>query len=368
MDKAFAVLQRRVLTIADGADGVVAGTPVSSSDWFVSLRLLTAMARLAADHADVSAFPDFITQAVAEDRQRREATRSGSASHLGAMPPTAAHALAYLALAAAILDAPDPDSGARLLAPWTRRMANLQRAAGVGDRLRKMRRPAVLDQMTAAVAPRPSRVVGALVAVRPVGISPCHVPHLADASDYSDLVAAHLPGTSPLQGRRFTTLALARLAGASSWPRAAAVLGMDGDKAVRTATKVVRRISDADTFWETVRVVAERLQERGPVDYAARRAALADLCELPNNTLTPVFRPLGMAITPQRRRHAAAWVWQRLTSGDPHEAPAYTQEWGDTTAESIRAGWWRFHARLPAPAATALAAWGTAHLSEKGVS
>lgn len=305
-------------------------------------------------------FTGFMAQAVADDRQRRESTRSGSASHLGAMPPTSAHALAYLTLASTVLDVPDPDRGARLLAPWARRMADLQRAAGVGDRLRRMRRPAVLDQMTAVVAPRPSRVVGALVAVTPVGISPCHVPHLVDAADYGDLVAAHLPGTSPLWGRRFTALALARLAGASSWPQAAAVLGMDSDKAARAATRVVQRISDPDSFWKTVRVVAERLQGRGLVDYAARRATLADLCVLPNGALTPVFRPLGMAVTPQRRRHAAAWVWQRLTAGDPLEAPAYTEDWGTTTAESMRAGWWRFHTRLPAPAATALASWLTA--------
>lgn len=364
----LAVLQLQVLAIADGAEGSVAGTSVSSSDWFASLRLLTAMARLASDETDVSVFPGYMAQAVAEDRRRRQAIRSGSASHLGAMPATAAHAMAYLALASAVLDAPNSESGAQVLAPWARRLADLQRAAGVGDRLRKMRRPAVIDEMMAAVAPRSSRVVGALAAVRPVGISPCHVPHLADAADYSELIAAHLPGTSPLWGRRFTTLALARLAGASSWPLAAEVLGMDGGKAIRAATKVVRRISDADAFWERVTLVAERLQERGLVDYAARRAGLADLCELPDGALAPVFRPLGMSVTPQRRRHAAAWIWQRFTSGDPHEAPAYRQEWGNATAESIRVGWWRFQTRLPVPAAAALDAWGTAHLSGKGIS
>jgi hypothetical protein len=222
--------------------------------------------------------------------------------------------------------------------------------------------------MMAAVAPRSSRVVGALTVVRSIEISPCHVPHLTDAADYSELVAVHLPGTSALRGRRFTALALARLAGATSWPLAAEVLDMDGGKAIRAATKVVRRISDADAFWESVTLAAERLQERGLVDYAARRAAFADLCELPDDALTPVFRPLGMSVTPQRRRHAAAWIWQRFTSGDPHEAPAYRQEWGNATAESIRVGWWRFQTSLPAPAATALDAWGTAHLSRKGIS
>ncbi|MDX3129372.1 hypothetical protein PV367_06030 [Streptomyces europaeiscabiei] len=136
--------------------------------------------------------------------------------------------MAYVALASAVLDAPNFETGAQALAPWARRLADLQRAAGVGDRLRKMRRPTIIiiNEMMAAVAPRSSPVVGALAAIRPVGISPCHVPHLADAADYSELVAAHLPGTSTLWGRRFTALALARLAGASSWPLAAEVLDM----------------------------------------------------------------------------------------------------------------------------------------------
>ncbi|MGW6358564.1 hypothetical protein ACWFR5_26165 [Streptomyces sp. NPDC055092] len=92
-------------------------------------------------------------------------------------------------------------------------------------------------------------------------------------------------------------------------------------------------------------------------EYAGRRAALADLREIPHRDLVAVFHPLGRDVTWQRQRHAAAWVWQHLTGGDVREAPAYALGWEDgTTTESIREGWRRFHTRLPALAAAALTA------------
>lgn len=363
-------LQRHALDVAEGLPARLAGEPVSGADWFAALRFLTAMARLSADNDDFGGLPGFAAEAFLQGQQLREAKqRGGSGSQLGAMPATATQALASLTLASRVLQAPDEDAGAGRLALWAQRAAARRRAAGGGDPLRHLTRPAVLDRMAAAVSPRPSRVAGALSVVEPRLLDSWNIPHLADPAAYRAVIAVHLPGTAEVSGRRLTALALARLAGAPSWAGAATALDMDARKAARAANTLVQRIEDPDAFWTAVRTTAQRMRERGVSDYAARRAALADLREIPHRDLVPVFHPLGRDVTWQRQRHAAAWVWQHLTGGDVHEAPAYALGWEDgTTTGSIREGWRRFHTSLPTPAAAALTAWGTAHLAQKGCS
>ncbi|MFJ4912896.1 TniQ family protein [Streptomyces sp. NPDC088726] len=361
-------LQRRVLAIAEGSPATLAGEPVRTAAWFTALRYLTALARLTAGEDDFAVLPGFAAEEFIQDRQRRtDRPRGGGGSQLVAMPATAAQTLAALALTAPVLDASSTDVGVNLLAPWAESLTTLRRALGRTDPLRHTARPAVLDRMVAAVAPRPSRVAGALVATGTRDLTPRHIPHLADRDDYRELMATHLPGTAEASGRRLTALAQARLAGAASWAEAAAVLDMDARRATRAANTLVQRITDPDGFWKAARTAAERMQERGLVDDAARRSALADLREIPHRDLVSVFHPLGRDVTWQRQRHAAAWVWQHFTSGDVREAPAYALGWeNETSTESIREGWRRFHTRLPAPAADALTVWGTARLAQKG--
>ncbi|MEV0259248.1 TniQ family protein [Streptomyces sp. NPDC050732] len=366
--EALVALQRRALAIAEGSPASLVGEAVRGADWFAALRYLTALARLAADADDFAHLPGFVAEAFGQDQQRRASRpRGGGGSQLGAMPATAAQALAALALASPVLEAPHVESGARQLAPWAQRLTALRRALGGTDPLRHMPCPAVLDRMAAAVGRRPSRVAGALTATEPLALEPRHIPHLADRDDYQSLMTAHLPGTAEASGRRLTALALARLAGAASWTEAATVLGMDERKAARAADTLVQRITDPDAFWTAARTAAERMQERGLTNYAARRAALCDLREIPHRDLAPVFHPLGRDVTWQSQRHAAAWVWQHFTNGDVREAPAYVLGWENrATTESIREGWRRFHTRLPAPAADALTIWGRARLTRKG--
>ncbi|MFI9077573.1 hypothetical protein ACIGW8_13970 [Streptomyces sioyaensis] len=361
-------LQCRVLAVADGSSARLAGESVSGADWFAALRLLTAMARLAAGDDDLAELPGFVAEAFRQDRQRRASRpRGGGGSQLGAMPATAAQALAALALAAPVLDASSEREGAHQLGPWTQCLTAQRRAAGGSDPLRHLLRPAVLERMITAVSPRTSRVAGALKAVESPVLELRLIPHLADRGDYRALIDVHLPGTAEVSGRRLTALALGRLAGADSWAEAAAVLGMDSRKAARVANTLVQRIADPDAFWAAVRRAAERMRERGFADYAARRTALADLREISHRALVPIFRPLGRDVTWQRQRHAAAWVWQHFTSGDVREAPAYALGWEDgTSTASIREGWRRFHTRLPAPAAAALTTWGMTRLAQKG--
>jgi hypothetical protein len=77
-------------------------------------------------------------------------------------------------------------------------------------------------------------------------------------------------------------------------------------------------------FREGLIVLGSRLVERGLVDYRARRAALADLTEMPAGDWA---RRPSEKKKPERYGHgrifAAAWVWSDLTSGRYDESPAW---------------------------------------------
>ncbi|WP_221354842.1 TniQ family protein [Streptomyces beigongshangae] len=362
---ALADLQQRVLDVADGGIGQVVGTAVEPTEFFAALRFTSAVVRLVASEDDLaacSALPGQIADSfLAHQREREQARQGGGGCRLQASPLSAAHAASVLALSAKVLFAQGGQTAGQVLATWTRRAVTLRRTPGKSDPLRLLVRPPCLQTLVRAAEPPASRVAGAL-AVRPsaaLRITAGHLPQLVDATDYTDLIACHLPGTAPASGRRLAALALARLAGAASWQRAAADLDMNPQWAARVANTLVQRISDPDAFWRDIERLGARIQARGRVDYAARRWGLAGLTAVPHAVLYPVCRPLEHDVTLQRRRHAAAWVWQHFTGGDVREAPAYARAlWPRATTESLREGWRRFAAWIPAPVARELTAFG----------
>ncbi|MEV6590822.1 hypothetical protein [Streptomyces acidicola] len=183
---------------------------------------------------------------------------------------------------------------------------------------------------------------------------------MIEPGDYHDVVAVHLPGTTTMMGRHFAALALARLAWAETWTQAgAAINGPRNGKG--NIGYIIHRIPDPNAFWIAIQKVADRMRDRGLIDYAARRTALADLYEVPNSILFPILKPLGMNVTQARQRHAAGWIWQRLTGGHPHHAPVYTQGWVDHTKISL------FHPKLSEAADTALTSWGLVWLAERDI-
>ncbi|MFJ8097552.1 TniQ family protein [Streptomyces griseofuscus] len=364
---ALAGLQQRILAVADGAGGQVAGETVEPAEFFAALRFTTAVIRLVASADDLASCSDLSeSEGLAESFLadlwvREQARRGGAGTQLRASPASAAHAASVLALSAPVLFADDREAAGQVLADWTRRAASLRRDPGKSDPLRPLSPPACLDALVRAAQPPSSRVAGAL-ALRPapaVRITGRHLPHLVDAGDYSDLIASHLPGTAQASGRRLAALALARLAGAASWQRAAGDVDMSPLPAARVANTLVQRISDPQAFWSDIERLAARLQARGLVDYADRRAMLEPLTAVPHAVLYPVCRPLEHDVTLQRRRHAAAWVWQHFTGGDVREAPAYApQLWPQAGTASVREGWRRFTAWIPAPVTACLTVFG----------
>ncbi|MFD3844836.1 TniQ family protein [Streptomyces microflavus] len=363
---ALSALQQRFLDIVDGHTMPrVAGRTVAATEFFAALRYTTAVARLVATDDDLDAcsfLPDEAADAfTAEQHGRQRATLGGAGTQMGAIPPASAHAAAVLALAELVLLGTGQRSSLNRLSEWIGRAVARRRMPGNGDPLRAVPRPACLEPLVRAAAPPATRVAGALAARRApaVAFTADHLPHLVDADDYTDLLAPHLPGTAPASGRRLVALCLARLAGAPNWQQAASDLAMDPLKAARAANTLVQRISDPDAFWDSVERLAWRHDRRGLVDYGARRRVLATLTAVPHAVLYPVCRPLDHDVTLQRRRHAAAWVWQHLTGGDVREAPAYCPRlWLSARTESVREGCRRFAAWIPDSVAAQLTAYG----------
>ncbi|MEV4501885.1 TniQ family protein [Streptomyces klenkii] len=371
----LASLQQRVLAVANGLPGPVAGQDVAPAEFFAALRFAVGLARLASTDQDLNGCPALPYEAAeafaADQRGRRSAHQGGAGSLLQTNPPSAEHAATVLVLADRVLSTADERACQEVLALWLERAAELRRSSRTThDPLRRIPRPACLEAAVRAATPRVFRITSALSATAPAParrLTPDYLPRVVPAADYADLIAHHLTGTTAASGRRFAALALARLAGASTWQQAAADLARNPQKTAHVASVLVSRIPAPDAFWKAIEQLAVRTEQRGPINYEARRCDLAGLTDVPGAVLRDPRQPLKHIATMQRRRHAAAWVWERLTCGDIREAPAYAAElWPTTNAASVREGRRAFALWIPDPVAHALTAFGHTLIKAKG--
>ncbi|MFC6088100.1 TniQ family protein [Saccharothrix lopnurensis] len=360
--------QQAALRAADGWPVPIAGEPVEPTQWFQAVKYLAGMIRFTGAVVRLPRRAEASTRAwmrtfACEYQQRREAGKVVPGS-LRAIPAGAEHAAGLLAAAHHVLAAPDRRTCAQGIAPLVEAMTATRRRTGGHNPLRHVRAPEPLATILDRLAPPSSRVAGTVPVLADRGeVELRHVPQQLDRTDYRELIARHLPGTAEPSGRRLAALAMARLVGATSWVDAGRQLDMSQRKAARASDAVLRRISDVPAFWNAITQAARRLRRRPLVDFAARRTALANLVEVPAEVLATGCRPLGFPVTPQRRRHAAAWVWAEFTCADVRDAPAYAAEWPSATPESIREGARRFDTWLPAPVEADLRRWATALLN-----
>ncbi|MFD8302805.1 hypothetical protein ACFV29_10685 [Streptomyces sp. NPDC059690] len=359
-------LQVRALAIADGGTARLAGEPVSGAEWFDALRYLTAAARLVVHDDELAELPGFAADAFAAVRTQRALSPRAVPGGASAMPGTASEAAAALALAEPILNASDWRAGARHLAPWARRLAAERQTRHSGrNPLRGIQHPAGLHRMMTAIVPHHYRIAGAVTTGSSMALEFRHIPNLIDADDYRNVMAAHLPGTTPFIGRHFCSLALARLAGAETWAQAADSLDTQQSHKGNWG-KTTQNIPDSQAFWRGIRTLADLLQKRGFIDYAARRRALSQLLAVPYDTLFSIFRPVQMGVTRQRQRHAAAWIWEALTGSPARDSPVYAGGWEGLSVASVSQARRKFHDRVPESVARALTLWGLEWLDEKG--
>ncbi|WP_261560234.1 TniQ family protein [Frankia tisae] len=372
-------VQHVVLEMAFGGPGAIAGGPVTGREWFQSLRFAAALHRLFAPVDYVTGYQGMPPQAAgafmaaAAHRDEKGALRIRN-------PPSAAHAAADLLLAVPVLAAADPGACTELLLPLAAAEARL--LTGASDRRDRMWTvdcAGILPRLWKAIRRSRHRVFDA--DVRPVlrtttaaGLEYRHIPQLIDVADYGELVASCLPGVAEVAGRRLTAAACGRLLGARSWDLATDRLGMASHAGVVSRNAgVVRGLADPEAFWTAISEVMDRLAARGPVDYAARRDALAGLTEIPAAVLDGIAVRSGMRICPGQYRHAAAWVWAQVTGGDIRDAPAYPARLADgrqTRGAARRldgAHRRRFVAALPPAACEELLRYGARLLAGRGV-
>ena len=276
---------------------------------------------------------------------------------------------------APVLAAADPAECADRLLPVAQAEAELLATqTDRRDRMWTVDRPERLDRVWRAI--RRSRHRAFDPAVRRVPRSQAaaqlqvrHIPHLVDAADCAELVGP-VAGVTEQTVRRLLSAACARLVGARSWQQATQWLEMPGHGGTvhQRASLILGQVTET-ALWDAATTVMGRLVERGQIDYQARRLALADLVEVPNEVLAQVGFRHGMWTSPRQCRHAAAWIWAEVTSGDLRDAPAYGCPAELHGAERTRASAARrrFLARLTSAAARELRDYGVKVLDGKGV-
>lgn len=190
-----------------------------------------------------------------------------------------------------------------------------------------------------------------------VQIATSRIPHLVPDELYDGWVAALVPGTARVTGRRFAAFAVARVAGANSWPRAVAALDAPPEY-MAICDVVARRVDQPDLFWRSVATVAQDLA-LSDINYAARRRQADSFDRVPDDVWAQVCAANGLVNTAASARNAAAWVWTDWTGGHWADAPALRNVAGIDT-ESARETYRRFVRRVPHTVFTALHSWAVA--------
>ena len=188
------------------------------------------------------------------------------------------------------------------------------------------------------------------------------IPQLLPAAHYEENISNFLPGTAPATGRAFASMAVARLAGATSWKQAGVALDLPPDRAVRIADVVVRRVNDGAAFWAEAHRVAVVLAEDG-IDFAARRRWCSGLEALPADAWRAITARHGVVPTEAGRRNAAIWVCEHVAGNHPQLAVSSRVSAG--FRESRREVYRRFCTRMPAAVLADLHDWALAQLNEK---
>ncbi len=372
-------LQIAYLNAARGAQMTFGDHRLPPAEWFQCLRAVIAMTRATASYLTLpgrSGLPAIARDAWGADvaaSWRRSVGQESARS----LPRSAALMAALSVFAAPVVLARGDAELADAIRPVAEAIAvaraERRQHGDSNSPLRGVRVPPLVEQARMRAVPYRVGVVAHLApftsssAYHPPRLGFQHIPQVVCAEDYQDLLAVFLPGTLPRTGRRYAALALARLCGATSWPDAVSALGIPPERARALGGFASFRIADPQAFLRAVAVLAERLEQRGPVDYTARRAALDHLVILPPEAWRRLCGQARVVATWPRARHAAAWLWTELTGGYWEEAPALQEaRW---PARPL--GWARlyrtFARTIPAVLAGSLRGWGTDVLAEAGI-
>jgi hypothetical protein len=342
--------QLAYLDAANGQPRPVAGHRVDAAEWGWAFRIVCGLVRLVGQTVELpEVVPAAAARALVDDARRRAVTSSRRLPGYRTKPRSALVATALLAFAGRVLAADSDEELVEAMRPFGAAVVAGPGAAGCQS-LWRWRMPPLVNMAVRAVFParmaRWSRVGGHVPLAAGVDRSASrtprprrtaaassrpgsggrlefrHLPRLVADEDYRELIEPWLRMPPGLSGRRYAALALARVCGARAWPDAGLALGWADGRASAVAEYVCEFVVDPAGFWQAVTTLADRLQERGPIDFDRRRQSLSTLVSIDGAVWGPVFAEHGGRLMPAGCRAAAVWLCTTLTCGERGDAPA----------------------------------------------
>ena len=344
--------QRRLDAALAGGEVNVAGERATSLEYFDDLRSVCALVLSVGEVEDLGSAPSAVRrafevhvlerQSVHERRKELikagEDWRAGPRSRPYTGPPESAALMAAVAtVAVEVLGAGSPEALAARIAPFVERMRR-----GV-ERSQKSQRFAYFGfspRLQAAFdrCCRPYRKVSFRMRTDAErfgtgdvpdlsGLTTAHVPQLFWEENFGASLAEFLPGVRPDHARRVCSMWLSKLLSGATWEEAARELELPAGRGRGMANKVVSLLnssSNAEEFSARLLEIASQVAEDPMrVDYGRRRRALSSFADLPFDEWEAVCRSAGArpGYRGGKSRHAASWLWGRLTGGDPKLSP-----------------------------------------------
>ncbi len=342
------VVQRKLLDLLQPEGplyAVSAGHPATPAQYFLDLRLLVGLLRVAWPQAREFAEPRALADAVDNDLQeqrqqaghRQQGRTRPDRSGYGAPPLDAGVCGSLLALADQLLGMDDPRAArerlqsliARATTPWIgRHLLNAEAHCSDGLRaviepeLRSVRRPGRTGRKPGSYRP-PSRHCH---------FGPQHIPqYLPD--DWFDRHFYDLGGNLRLL-RRFAPIRLIQMTAGGSQDAAAALVGIPPGRhqnASLIVNRWAREATNARRFDAALEALARELDNAGNlVDYRRRREALRTW-SIPQADWQELAAELSRRESPRdraridwgdhKRRIASVLVWMRVTQGEHLFAP-----------------------------------------------
>jgi hypothetical protein len=367
-------IQDLYLRAAAGETLHLAGQEVTATEWLAELIGLAALARLAGPQAlpNTDALPEAAVRTWRNDHA--EAERLGRFWRWRTCPNSAE-------LAAALMQAIGPVFWTESEQDFRQKVAWLitaiqSRHAPDGSGPSEPRRIPPFTRRAFMTSNRPwgaKVVLGKILHPEPrlqrQGMRAGHIPVYPNRDDILDLVTPHLvPSWESEPGgrsqRRFAAQALMMMvAGPCTWRDTADLLGLPPLASASNPLKTFR-VPDPLAFREAISALGQRLVDRGLIDYAARRNALADLIAIPPEAWAT--RPgAGNYSSRWTPRFAAAWVWAELTGGHADESPAFAAlSNSEIYRPSTKYNWWK--KTQPAVRLDWLRDWAMRYLRDRG--
>jgi hypothetical protein len=149
-------------------------------------------------------------------------------------------------------------------------------------------------------------------------LEPRHIPCLIPEEAYQRHLSGLSSGLSAQTLRAFTSIAIVRTLGISTWDGCGDALGWERNYTrglVNNAVVKLNLTNARDGFWSALELVRHELVQAHLVDYRQRERIFKDWALIPLDDWTGIRCATGISNDRcgARRRNASAWVWARIT-------------------------------------------------------